>query len=217
MYPQELNKDFVATLVCLADPEHPIPVRVSWHRSSSKKKKRKKSGHLEGPLAASILQDIGVEDSEDIDVEELGAAKNISQGANALFANVDSGWLQLTANANSRPVKLTFAFIEQIADRIHFNVGSLAQSLYFGQQIDSSRNGFLGFYSSVEDEVFWKIEPAGFYEGFGDLRPAFFLRDRKGYTVKAQSENGVTYLSTGGNGSPLLFTLNDYEVIEPPA
>ncbi|MCY1453974.1 hypothetical protein D9M71_710020 [compost metagenome] len=127
-----------------------------------------------------------------------------------MFDNVESGWLQLTANANSRPVKLAFVFIQQIADRLHFNIGSLAQNFYFGQRIDSSRNGFLGFYGSLGDEVFWKIEPAGFYEGFGDQRPAFFLRDHKGYTVKAQSEKGVTFLSTGGNGSPLLFTLGNY-------
>jgi hypothetical protein len=207
MYPQELTKSFAATLVCLLDPKHPIPVRVSLHGLPSKKKKL---SSLESPLAANILQNIGVEGSEDIDVEELGAAKTFEQGTQAWFASADSGWLQLTANANSRPVRLAFVFIEQTADRIHFKVKSVTQGLYFGQQMDSSRNGFLGFYSSVSDEVFWKIEPAGFYEGFGDQRPAFFLRDHKGYTVKAQSEKGVTFLSTGGNGSPLLFTLGNY-------
>ncbi|MNJ59797.1 hypothetical protein D3C77_554970 [compost metagenome] len=167
---------------------------------------RQKVRSLGSPIAANFLQEIDA-----AELRARGAGRNLSESADAVSAAAASGWLQITANANSRPVKLHFAFIEHIADRIHFKVRSVTQGSYSGWQVDSSYSGFLGFYASVGDAVFWKIEPAGTYEGFGDQRPAFFLRDHKGYTVKAVSESGITYLSTGGSGSPLLFTLDDYE------
>lgn len=125
------------------------------------------------------------------------------------------GWLSLPESEillDSAELTLRFDFIEKTADRFHYKVSCDTRAGgYRGTYLDTSRNSYLGFYGSVADEVFWKIEVLGVYGGAGDQRPRFRLRDRKGHTVKLYPYLEAMYLNIEGNSKPIEFILQDYQ------
>ncbi|ERT18380.1 hypothetical protein C1X72_10530 [Pseudomonas sp. FW306-2-2C-D06B] len=138
----------------------------------------------------------------------------------AFMDMADSGWLCLPESfdtVNTTPVTLRFDFIERRDNRRHYRVTCVTEgSHYFGRQMDSSLNRFLGFYRSVSDDVFWKIEEIGVHGEGENARPAFILRDRLGYTVKIKTHGPglslIAYLSTHSvTSDEVHFTLADYK------
>lgn len=125
------------------------------------------------------------------------------------------GWLSLPENEtllDSTELALRFDFIEKTEDRFHYKVRCESDAGgYRGTHLDVSRNSYLGFYGSVADEVFWKIEVLGGYTGMGDERARFHLRDRKGHTVKLYPYLNAMYLNIEGGTKPIEFTLQDYQ------
>lgn len=129
----------------------------------------------------------------------------------------DTGWLCLPEQSKRHtavPLSLRFDFIEQTDDRTHFRISCATDFKgYRGTHLNTSSNGFLGLYQAFAPEAFWKTEEVAVFAGFGDLRPAFHLRDHMGMLVRKKFEDGIRYLVAGGETKPLVFTLDDYRQV----
>lgn len=127
----------------------------------------------------------------------------------------DTGWLCLPEQSNrhtTTALHLRFDFIEQVEARTHFKVTCASRFKdYLGTYLDTSRNGYLGFYEGFSPHVFWKTEEVDVYTGYGDLRPAFKLRDHNGSQVRYKWKENVRYLNSDDDSEPLIFTLADYQ------
>ncbi|MFJ4257592.1 hypothetical protein ACIP01_11695 [Pseudomonas monteilii] len=200
----DLNRSFTATLECLTTPELKslscdADMSAFLHRPNMNNEADAKEcmGSFKSTIPVTVLDHV---------IEDIA----------------DSGWLCLEAKLfraylRQLTATLRFDFIEQRGNRRHYRVSCATPGAdYNGRHLDSSRGGFLGFYKSVADDVFWKIEEIGVHDVDGDERPTFLLRDRWGHVVnismRSMKGDWFGYLCTQGTRTTQLhFTLSNYQ------
>jgi hypothetical protein len=96
------------------------------------------------------------------------------------------GWL-VRGGGSEQAVTFNFEYLERVEERLLFTIrGAEDAGDYHGAPLDVSRNGYLGFYSSVDDPSTWQLEVT---RDDGDGKPLRCrLRDAGGHRIAMLSK-----------------------------
>jgi hypothetical protein len=130
----------------------------------------------------------------------------IDENAGPDFA--ETGWLVLAAHPRfyrSTTVTLRFDLLDEATQL--FRISCESPASYAGKRLDTSRNGYLGFYANTGDQVFWHFKIVSGQPGEGMVIQIY---DMKGNVVSYFDD---LYLGVGGAKPALSFEVADYREV----
>ncbi|NIE74640.1 hypothetical protein F3J45_09355 [Pantoea sp. Ap-967] len=119
-----------------------------------------------------------------------------------------AGWLVKEFDADfskASDVTLRFELLDEATQQ--FRISCQSPKSYAGKRLDTSRNGYLGFYGNTGDHVAWALKIISGQPGEGMV---IQIADHKGNDVKHVDKG---YVGTRGSNPAFSFEVKDYRAL----